>query len=169
MSDFTLFSNTEKTANRIDLIVNELVANYCSPLDNYMLQIKQLLDDTANPPTDEELENMAMRLPNLLYFTGEAVESLGIREDVAKSIKLEIYNNIHQQTQGTIADKNSVAENASKEEALVHMCYQRSYKKIKLRMEAGYEMLASVKKVLSRRMLELQLTYESHGNKCYGE
>jgi hypothetical protein len=34
-------------------------------------------------------------------------------------------------------------------------------------MEAGYETLNSIKKVISRRLVEMQLTYESHGGKVY--
>ena len=74
-----LVTQVEQDAKLIDEIVSKLVLDYCQPLDDFMKMVKEVLDDTTSPPTDVELEAMALRLPNLLYFTGEAVESLGIR------------------------------------------------------------------------------------------
>lgn len=162
-----LVTQVEQDAKLIDEIVSKLVLDYCQPLDDFMKMVKEVLDDTTSPPTDVELEAMALRLPNLLYFTGEAVESLGIRGDIADQIRLDLYNSVLIKATGTVADKQALASKETQNEELVKMCYTRAYKKIKLRMEAGYEMLNSVKKVLSRRQLELQLTYESHGGKVY--
>lgn len=162
-----IIDKVEDGAEIIDNIVGQLVDSYCKNLDDYVAKVKEGLDDTAYPLTDPELEQIVMKLPTHLYFVGEAVESLGIREDIAKSVKMELYNEVHMNTQGTVADKEAAALSETTEEALVNVCYQRAYKKIKLRMEAAYEMLNSIKKVLSRRMLEMQLSLESHGGKNY--
>ncbi len=162
-----IINEVEDSSDIILDIVNQLVDNYCGPLDKCMLEFKTILDNSSYPPTDQQLEDMVLRLPNLLYFTGEAVESLGIKSDIAEAIKMELYNEIHLQTEGTVAVRQAAAELETQEQKLVQISYQRAYKKIKLRMEAGYEMLTSIKKVLSRRMIELQLTYESHGGKVY--
>jgi len=142
----------------IDEIVNQLVADYCKTLDNYMHEIDAVLYSNDNPPTDTQLENFALNIPVLLYFTGEAQETLGIREDIAKAIKQELYNHEYDKAEGTIADKTAKAEIISENEALVHMIYQRAYKKVKLRAEAANEVLQSVKKVISRRISEKELS-----------
>ena len=147
----------------LDEIVNDVVKQYCKPLDDLMEKIRLIVEDNANPPTDEELDIMTLRLPTCLYFVGEAQEALGIREDVAKALKLDVYNQVREKSAGTVADKDSKAELASQQEYLVHAIYSRAYKKVKLRMESGYEMLNSAKKVLNRRMLEQQLTGVSEG------
>ena len=72
-----------KNSALIDNIVNKLVADYCRSLDEYMEYIQGILKDDTNPPTDKELDDFTLNLPVLLYFTGEAQESLGIKEDVA--------------------------------------------------------------------------------------
>lgn len=154
----------EDDAYTIEEVVQQLVSQYCGNLDDFMEHIETQLNNPSYPVSDEELENFALKLPNLLYFTGEAVESIGIREDIAKGIKQDLYNKVHMSSSGTVADKNAKAESETKMEYIVHSAYQRAYKKIKLRMEAGYEMLNSVKKVMSRRMLEVQLTMDSQGN-----
>lgn len=141
----------------INDIVNRLVSQYCEQLDNYMTFIKNVLADNANPPTDRELDDFALNIPVFLYFTGEAQEALGIKEDVAKAIKQEIYNEVYDSTTGTIGDKNAAAELATQSEFIAHSAYQRAYKKVKLRMEAANETLQSVKKVISRRMVEYEV------------
>lgn len=145
-----------RNSDVVDEMVTQLVADYCADLDAYMLQIRQTLD-SGLPITDEQLDTFTLHLPNLLYFTGEAQESLGIREDVAKAIKQDLYNVVREKAQGTVADKDTAADLATTQEAIVHSVYQRAYKKVKLRMDAGYEMLASVKKVMSRRISEYEL------------
>ena len=148
----------------IDEIVNRLVLKYCNELDTYMHKIKIILQDEINPPKDLELENFVLSLPVLLYFTSEAQESLGIKEDMSKAIKSEVYNVAYKEASGTVADKTTKAEQESSNEIITYIIYQRAYKKIKLRMEAGYEMLSSVKKVMSKRIVEFELSRTSGGN-----
>lgn len=147
-----------KNSDLIDGVVSRLVSNYCEPLDEYMLYVQGVVSDAEVPPTDAELDQIALRLPVLLYFTGEGQESLGIKEDMAKSVRQELYSESYNRAVGTVGDKTAAAELATQDEALVMTAYQRAYKKIKLRMELASEMLQSVKKVMSRRMSEYELS-----------
>ena len=79
----------EHNSKLIDEIVTDLVNDYCSQLDGYVKFIQSVLQDEQHPPTDIELDDFVMNLPVLLYFTGEGMESLGIKEDTAKAIKME--------------------------------------------------------------------------------
>lgn len=145
-------------ADIIDGIVNHLVSDHCQPLDDYVKFIQGILKDEANPPTDKELDDFVLNLATLLYFAGEAQESLGIKEDIAKAVKMELYNETYDKAEGTIADKTAKAELATQAEFISHTAYQRAYKKVKLRVEAGNEVLQSVKKVISRRITEYELS-----------
>ena len=148
----------QENSRALDTVVNKLVSDYCKPLDDYIQLIKDILDDKKVPPTDQELDDFTLNLPVLLYFTGEAQESLGIKEDVARAIKTEVYNEVFNVSSGTIADKTAKAELAAQNEGITHLVYQRAYKKVKLRMEAANEVLQSIKKVMSRRMTEMEMT-----------
>lgn len=147
----------EKNSLLIDEIVNQLVQDYCKSLDDYVKFIKRVLQDVKNPPTDLELDDFVMNLPVLLYFTGEGMESLGIREDTSKAVKMEKYNETYNKVKGTIADKTALAETESQAEFITNMAYSRAYKKIKLRLELGNELLQSIKKVITRRTSEYEL------------
>lgn len=152
----------EQNALKVDEIVNRLVKNYSKPLDDYIQQCSAIIADKQNPPTDEELDDMCMTIPCYLYFTGEGQEALGLREDIAKAIKMELYNNTYEQAVGTIADKTATAELASQHEYIVHSCYQRAYKQLKIKYEIGLELLNSIKKVISRRQNAINLTGRAH-------
>ena len=142
----------------INDLTNKLVADYCKQLDNYVRFIQGVLQDNENPPTALELDDMVMNLPVLLYFAGEAQENLGIKNDVAKAVKQEKYNEIYNELQkGTISDKTSKAELAVQSEEITRIIYDRAYKIVREKMTAAYELLSSIKKVVSRRMSEYEL------------
>ena len=151
----------------VNRLVNNLVAEYCQELDEYMSFIKNIIMDDKQPPTDLELDDFTLRIPVLLYFTGEAQESLGVKEDVCRAIKSELYNEVFSDTKGTVADKTALAELRSQEEAITYIIYQRAYKKVKLRMEAASEVLNSVKKVITRRTEEYKITSVDSGRIKY--
>ena len=152
-----LQAKVTKSSELVIEIVDNLVKEHCSELDDYMLFIKDCLDDYDNPPTTEELDNFILNIPMLLYFTGQSQETLGIKEDVIKSLQADAYNNIFDITVGTVKDKTAAAELASINESILYIAYARAYKKIKVRMEYAGEMLQSVKKVITRRISELEI------------
>ena len=147
----------------INDLTNKLVADYCKQLDKYVKYIQEVLNDTKHPATAEELDDMVMQLPVLLYFCGEAQENLGIKTDVAKAVKQEKYNEIYNEVKGTIADKTAKSELAAQSETVTHIIYDRAYKIVKEKMTAAYELLSSIKKVISRRMNESSLAGMDEG------
>lgn len=135
----------------LDRLVNEIVVEYTRDLDEYVGNIRDLLKK-ENPPTDRQLDLFALNIPVLLYYVGSRQETLGISEDVSKSLKQEIYNKAYESASGTIADKTASAELFSQNATLTNLIYSRAYKKLKNRIEFALEILQSVKKVLSRRI-----------------
>ena len=151
--------NIESNAGALDRIVDEIIAPYCRDLDKYVRFIKDCLKDGENPPTNEELDDFCMNLSTYIYFAGGTCEYLGIRDDIAKAVYKEMYHTARaSQSTGTVADKDSLAELASQEEAIVSAAYNRAYRCMKTKVENAQELLQSCKKVLSRRMQEYELT-----------
>lgn len=152
----------EDNSHIVDNIVSDIIKPYISELDRYVGFIKDCLKDGEQPPTDYELEDFLMNLSTDIYFASGMSEQLGIRDDIAKAVYKETYNNVRDNTVGgTIADKNTQAELESQQEQLVSICYTRAYKIVKAKVESAQELLSSCKKVLSRRMSEAQLTQMS--------
>lgn len=151
--------NIESNADALDNIVNEIIAPYCRDLDKYVSFIKDCLKDGENPPTNEELDDFCMNLSTYIYFAGGTCEYLGIRDDIAKAVYKEMYHTARaNQSSGTVADKDSLAELASQEEFIVSAAYNRAYKIMKSKVDNAQELLSSCKKVLSRRISEQELT-----------
>ena len=143
----------------LETVVDEIVARYSGSLDKYVAFIADCLKDGENPPTDAELDDFVLNLAVYIYNVGSKGELLGIRDDISRAVYREAYNTSRSnQTSGTIADKDSAAEMASQKEAMISLCYSRAYKIIKSKIENAQELLSSVKKVLTRRIQEYQVT-----------
>lgn len=152
-----IINRVEDNSKQIEKVVEDLISEHCQQIDELITKFKECLLDKENPVTEWELDDVCMKLPTYLYFIGEAQEKFGIKEDIAKSVKMELYNQIHQRTKGTIADKQAASESGTLEEEIVYRAYQRAYKRIKQKLEAAYELLSSIKKVMHRRMVEVEL------------
>ncbi len=149
----------ESGAKLIDDTVNEIIGPYCRDLDKYVEFIASILKDGQNPPTAEELDDFCLNLSTYLYFAGGMCEQLGIRDDISKTLYKETYHTARSaQDSGTVADKDSLAELASQHEQLVNICYNRAYKTLKAKIENAQELLSSCKKIITRRIAEMELT-----------
>ena len=163
-----IMQNVDNISDTIKEISDNLVTEYCKDLDDLMSVIKEQLQNNGGI-TDTELEFLIMDLANALYFTGSAQEDLGIKEDACKAIRQEVYSKAREQSTGkTVADKTAQAELMTQTETMTLAIYSRAYKKVKLRMDAGYEMLNSLKKVMNKRITEMELSnsrYINHSEK----
>lgn len=155
----------EDNSDALDKIVDEIIKPYCKDLDKYIVFIRDCLKDGENPPTTSELDDWCLNLSTYIYFAGGLCERLGIRDDIGKAVYKEMYHSARaSQDKGTVADKDSLAELASQEEALISSAYTRAYKTVKAKVENAQELLQSCKKVLSRRIMEVELTKISNYN-----
>ena len=152
-------SRVEDNSKIINDIVDGIIAPFCNDLDRYVEFIKDCLQDGEKPPTNDELDDFCMNLSTLIYFAGGMCEQLGIKDDISKAIYKETYHSARSTSEpGTVADKDSLAELASQHEYMVNVCYNRAYRIMKSKVDNAQELLGSCKKVLSRRMAEMELT-----------
>lgn len=150
----------EEYSGIIESIVNSIIDQYCKDLDKYVTFIRECLKDGETPPTNEELDDFCMNLSTLIYFAGGMCEQLGIRDDISKAVYKEVYHTVRSNiSEGTISDKDSLAELQSQQEQITNICYSRAYRIMKSKVDNAQELLGSCKKVLSRRMSEFELTH----------
>lgn len=158
-------TKVDKHSEKINNIVNDIINPYCKDLDKYIRFITDCLKDGQNPPTDYELEDFVLNLSTYVYWSGSSVEQLGIKDDISKAVYKEIYHTNRSNAKGgTVADKDSLAELSSQAEQLVNVCYNRAYKIMKAKVENAQELLSSCKKVLTKRISDIELT-RTGGNK----
>ena len=145
-------------AKYINELVEEIVKQCCENLDAYVTSIKDKITSDNYNVTDKELDDIVMTIPTLIYFASEVQERLGIRYDIAKSNKTQIFNEIFINNDGNQGIKKAVAENKTFNENMIVCVYDRSYNIIKSKISAAMEILQSAKKIISRRMQSIEVT-----------
>lgn len=146
--------NNTKTVNKLVL---EIVRPLSEHLDEVVAEVREKLSMVASVDT-ESLEIYAMRISTELYYLGQAQEFVGLRADVSKAVYKERFNSLYQQANGTINDKTAQTEYQITREFVEMSINERAYKRLKVKIENAYELLNSIKKVLSRRIAEFELT-----------
>lgn len=157
--------STEENSQYFTNISDSLVLGYTSDLDQLMIKIH--VDTVENEATDVQLEKYILELSNALYFIGSRLEAMGIKDDLSKLAAKQIYNEAYLDApldakgkKPTVAELTAIAEDSSRYETIMNNIYSRTYRQIKYKVDAAYEMLASLRKVISKRMQEAQLTMQ---------
>lgn len=168
-----LLSDTDENSKYFTRITNQIVDSYTSDLSEIMDQLYGIINGSADM-TDQTIEEYMLKLANTIYYVGDRLEIVGIKADVAKAAKQEIYNEAYLNNQvkdsdkrnkTTVAENVATAEAASQYESVIQAIYERTYKIIKFKIDAAQEMLSTLKKICSRRMQELDLSsYNIRGN-----
>ena len=146
----------KESSKDVEEIVYGVVKEYTNDLDQIMMLCRKIFN-SGIPLTDLELNDLMLQLPSTLYFVGEGLEFVGIRQDISEMMKKENYNSIRSKAIGTVIDKNSEAEMKVINENINQVIYERAYKMIKGKVEMGYEMINSLKKLFDKRTRESQM------------
>lgn len=158
------WNRVDDNGQKIDAIVNSIVNKYCNELDEFVNKVYQMISNPKIDVPDVDIEYMALQLPCLMYFTSDKLEELGIREDISRGFEKEAYNNAMLTAEGKVSEKESIAEIASQDDALITSINSRAYRKIKARIELALETLGSLKKVLSNRIANKDLSNRDLNN-----
>ena len=118
----------------------------------------------AETPT---LERYYLELTNMLYFMAQRVEQLNVYADMAKAQAKEVYNKSYLinsaakdekgKSMRTVAENTALAEEDSKYESTLETIYKSAYSVAKAKVQAGFEMVNTLRKILTVRGLEMQL------------
>ena len=141
---------------------DKFVQGICRSLDSKMSDISRLL--MSDVITDDQLQDCILNLASILYFTSSQVERAGIQQDMYTAIRKKTYNEARLQASGTVAEKDSMAMLATCTDSVVEDIYARAYKQMKAKLDSGYEMLNSLKKVMTTRIAELELSNSRYIN-----
>lgn len=139
---------------------------YSKPLDVLMSKLYKIVVNPQNIET-HTLENYYLELTNTLYFMGEKLEQLGVFGDMSKAAAKEVYNKAYLDNQikdsekknkTTVAENQAVAEESSKYESVVNSIYDHAYKITKYKIDAAYEMVNTLRKIITHRIQEESLS-----------
>ena len=164
-----LIEDTERNVEYFNEVSTETAIKYTDLLDKLM---RRIYSNAVNKEaTTEILEKYYLELTNTVYFMGDKLEQLNISGDMAKASEKEVYNKAYlanqikdteKKNKTTVAENQAVAEQESQYEAVVSSIYDHAYKMVKFKIEAAKDMINTLRKIISRRMQEQQLS--SFGN-----
>jgi len=111
------------------------------------------------------LEKYFLELSNCLYYMGDKLEKLGVYDVMSKNAYKEVYNNSYlnqtdigeSKKKPTVAELTAQAENDAQYENIVSDVYSKAYRIVKNKVDAATTMLNSISKIISKRMIEMQL------------
>lgn len=148
--------SVQENSTILERIVQNIVMKYSQELDEEVEKIRELLSDSETL-SDAEIEHIVMRLPVFMYFGVNGLENLGIESDMAKAVKMEVFNEKYIQAEGTIQDKTHQAELDTLNEQMVEVAFSRAYRQLKAKIEKAEHVFSGAKKVLTKRMQDLEL------------
>lgn len=165
--DLEILSELDRQVIKNSKTVNEIVLNIVnkvtSEMDALVFEIKEQLK-TGVPIDTEILENYALQVSTYLYYMGQSQEYIGLRHDVSKAVYKERYAEAYANAIGTISDKTAQAENEVNYEFVEQSINERAYKRLKNKIENATELLQTIKKIISRRIAEYELTKVSNSD-----
>ena len=135
----------------LEQAVNNVVNAHLKELNSHIKSIREMLKDETDILSDQEIEDIMLRLPLILYDKTDDQELVGLQSDFANQIYKEAYNEAFRIARGTVADKTSIAELNTMQNKLDQIIFDRSYKIIKQKMSMAIETLNAVKKVQAMR------------------
>lgn len=146
----------------IERIVIDVVEAQTKELDEYVQNIKKVLEMDSDDLTTDELNRIMIRLCSYAYFVASKQELMGIRQDISEAIRAERYNEAYMNlTVGTVAKKTAEAESAVKEEFIIALIYSRAYKIMKGKYDSVNRLIDAVKKILTSKIQTMQLIGKS--------
>ena len=144
---------------------NSIIASYTSDLDSLVQSI--YLNIRRDNYSDQDLEKQCLDLSATLYFVSVRIEEAGVLEDLSKMLKQEQYNKSYLDTQLeavknntkiSVAQTQALAEEKSKHHTMMNAIYSYVVKAVKGKIDAAYELLSTMKKIISKRMSDAQLS-----------
>lgn len=153
----TIHQQIESDSIIIENIVRDIVGKYTKELDLYIDSIKQQLSKDSSNLTNEQLNQIMLKLCTDLYFLGSKQELLGIRQDIAEALRDEKYNLEFMSYGGTVAAKQSYAQSKVEEESVQADIFDRAYKIIKLKYAGCEKFIDVIRKIISARIQEMSL------------
>jgi len=149
----------EQDAKSIDAMVNQIVENSTKEIDEYIENVKRELD--VADLSISELNRILIKLSMYYYYLAREQEMVGIRQDIAAIYEKEKYNLHFMGAVGTVASKTSQAEEKTKEERVIALVWEKSYKILKNKYTSLGVFVDAVKKIITTKIKELELTARS--------
>ena len=135
-------------------IIRNESEKYTKDLDNLCDNIKSIIFNDTEELTLVEYEQIAMKLSLLLYDLETVSEYTAVRLSVSKVLEEERYTQVFLSTKGSgpIGERELITKSTIQVESMATILSKHIYQIIDKKKRCAYELLATVKKLISSRI-----------------
>lgn len=156
----TIKESIEELSKDFLPMIDDVVQRYTNSMDILITDIHEGIQN-SDELSDADLEFFLMQLSTMLYLLGGKLEKTGTLEDIAKMLRQEKYNKSYLKQQSdasinnvkiTVSQLQANAEEDAKYNTLMQTIYSRVYRQIKYKLDAAFELVSIMKKIMSKRI-----------------
>lgn len=158
-----------------DRIGKPILDEYSKDLDEKVTAIRTYLDNVRKYDLDFDIPSLQKALLDLtstIFFTNAKLEQLGVLEDVSKLQYQTTYNNAYLEKQGSyeagtkysVQQLKAYADQEALSDNILNSIYSHCSKILKAKIDSANEVSKALSKILSSRMLELQVMQYNNRN-----
>ena len=155
-------SNTrcELNSEYMEKMVKEEVGKRSKELDELVSGLKTIIFSDTEELTSSELESCCMKLSLVLFEFETQSEYASIRADIAKMLKSDKFNYLviaskQQNEKITVQQSQALAYSQVQVENATEVLYTHVMKLLTNKKTSAYELLATIKKVLTSRIASI--------------
>ena len=169
--------NRELSSNisYFDKIGKPILDEYSKELDEKVIAIRTYLDNVRKYDLDFDIPSLQKALLDLtstIFFTNAKLEQLGVLEDVSKLQYQTTYNNAYLEKQGSyeagtkysVQQLKAYADQEALSDNILNSIYSHCSKILKAKIDSANEVSKALSKILSSRMLEIQVMQYNNRN-----
>ena len=169
--------NIELSSNisYFDKIGKPILDEYSKELDEKVTAIRTYLDNVRKYDLDFDIPSLQKALLDLtstIFFTNAKLEQLGVLEDVSKLQYQTTYNNAYLEKQGSyeagtkysVQQLKAYADQEALSDNILNSIYSHCSKILKAKIDSANEVSKALSKILSSRMLEIQVMQYNNRN-----
>lgn len=152
----TQMTSIATSSKSCETILFNLIDECTRDLDNYVANISQNFSNIAIVD-NSTLDNFILNIPILIYYANTRLERLGLKSDLSSiERKRQIADKMTTLNIKSKSDRQIASEIESLDIVILNDICERAYKVVKSKIDTAYEILASCKKIMSRRIEELK-------------
>lgn len=166
-----VYNQLEDPNETAEQVYFTLIKDCTADLDSVMQEVYNKIV-MSEDYTIEDVQLLFTKLGNYVYFFGQIVEKIGLGSDISEHSFKEVYNNAYNTSligadgkKRTANELTAIAEAASLNESVLNDIYKRAYKAIKFKVDSAQSMVATLSKIYSRKIQELQFSKQFDDNK----
>lgn len=152
----TQMTSIDTSSKICETILFNLIDECTRDLDSYVANISQNFSNIAIVD-NSTLDNFILNIPILIYYANTRLERLGLKSDLSSiERKRQIADKMTTLNIKNKSDRQIASEIESLDIVILNDICERAYKVVKSKIDTAYEILASCKKIMSRRIEELK-------------